>query len=84
MNLTIAAYSNIERGVTEITVVRLYQIAEILQTTAESFLSDVEQESYNHLKMSDQLALLDEKVNGLQHQFDVLRYDVDMLKLQQR
>jgi len=40
LGITVAAYSNIERGVTDITVTRLFQIAEILEISALRFLRD--------------------------------------------
>lgn len=39
LGLTVASYSNIERGVTDITISRLYEIAEILHTPIEAILS---------------------------------------------
>lgn len=38
LGLTVAAYSNIERGVTDITVSRLFQISDILGVTASSLI----------------------------------------------
>lgn len=38
LDLSIGAYSNIERGITDITVSRLYQIAEILNTSVFDLL----------------------------------------------
>ena len=39
LELSTGAYSNIERGITDITVTRLYRIAEILGTTVFELLS---------------------------------------------
>ena len=44
LGITVASYSNIERGVTELTVVRLFAISEILGVTVQSLLKLEEQE----------------------------------------
>ena len=38
LGLTVASYSNIERGVTDITITRLFEIARILQVKIENIL----------------------------------------------
>lgn len=38
IGLTVAAYSNIERGITDISITRLFQIAEVLKVNPFSFL----------------------------------------------
>ena len=38
LGLTVASYSNIERGVTDITITRLFEIARILQVKATDFI----------------------------------------------
>lgn len=46
LGLTVASYSNIERGVTDITITRLFEIARILQVKIENIL-DLESPSQN-------------------------------------
>ncbi len=46
LGLTVASYSNIERGVTDITITRLFEIARILQVKIENIL-DLENSSQN-------------------------------------
>ena len=46
LGLTVASYSNIERGVTDITITRLFEIARILQVKIENIL-DLENPSQN-------------------------------------
>lgn len=46
LGLTVASYSNIERGVTDITITRLFEIARILQVKIENIL-DLENTSQN-------------------------------------
>ena len=52
LGLTVASYSNIERGVTELTVVRLYAISEILGITVQSLLKLEEEQPYGVLQDS--------------------------------
>ena len=52
LGLTVASYSNIERGVTEITVVRLYAISEILGVTVQYFLKLEDEQPYGVLQDS--------------------------------
>jgi transcriptional regulator with XRE-family HTH domain len=52
LGLTVASYSNIERGVTELTVVRLYAISEILGVTVQYFLKLEEEQPYGVLQDS--------------------------------
>ncbi len=84
LNLTVAAYSNIERGVTDITVTRLCQITAILNCKPEELLSEDEQfaepERQNYLALSDQIILLNGQLSILQQQFSALRSEVDELK----
>ena len=46
LGITVASYSNIERGVTELTVVRLYAISEILGVTVQYLLKIDEELPY--------------------------------------
>ena len=52
LGITVASYSNIERGVTELTVVRLYAISEILGVTVLSLLRLDEEQPYGFIQDS--------------------------------
>ena len=52
LGITVASYSNIERGVTELTVVRLYAISEILGVTVQSLLRLEEEQPYGFIQES--------------------------------
>jgi transcriptional regulator with XRE-family HTH domain len=84
LNLTVAAYSNIERGVTDINITRLYEIAEILKTTPIELLSDNNYLSDNnnvYLKgMSSQISFLSQQMNLLQQQFLALQSELNTIK----
>lgn len=42
LELTVASYSNIERGVTDITITRLYQLAKLLNVSVLFLLDEIE------------------------------------------
>lgn len=80
LGLTNAAYSNIERGVTDITVTRLFQISRILDKDAVDLLglenlSNVAEDgnSYKNgfgeqvMALSQQVALLQARVDALEN-----------------
>jgi transcriptional regulator with XRE-family HTH domain len=61
LNLTVASYSNIERGVTDITITRLFEIAKILDVKID-YLLDLEQ---NHTTPTIQALLTKQKMTLL-------------------
>jgi len=86
LNITVAAYSNIERGITDISVTRLYQIAGILELFIEDLLttelplveeSSVQNDSSN---ISQQLYMLIQEVQSLKIKTDLLEKEVLLLK----
>ena len=84
LNLTVAAYSNIERGVTDVNITRLYAIAEILNTTPVELLSDVsgfaepKNERYNNI--TSQISMLSQQLTLLQQQFNSLQSEMNTIK----
>lgn len=61
LNLTVASYSNIERGVTDITITRLFEIAKILDVKID-YLLDLEQ---NHTTSTIQALITKQKMTLL-------------------
>lgn len=84
LNLTVAAYSNIERGVTDINITRLTQISHLLGTTPSAMLSEDNMVSdavdYNYNTMSSQVSILSQQLNVLQQQFHSLQTEIAVLK----
>jgi transcriptional regulator with XRE-family HTH domain len=88
LNITVAAYSNIERGITDISVTRLYQIAGILDLLIEDLLhSEISiAEEANHLvnysanNFSQQLYMLIQEVQSLKTKTDQLEKELTRLK----
>ena len=84
LNLTVAAYSNIERGVSEVNLTRLSDIARILGTTPVDLLTDepVVNDSgmiYNNT-LNQQMLLLIQQMTMLQQQIEALQREVNALK----
>jgi len=86
LDFTIASYSNIERGVTDITVTRLFQIATILDTDVidllglKSFANTTEDDLIYKNALGEQLILLSQQVGVLQLKIDQLENEVLSLK----
>ncbi|MBL0911430.1 MAG: helix-turn-helix transcriptional regulator [Bacteroidia bacterium] len=85
LGITVAAYSNIERGVTDITVTRLFQIAEILEMSALRFLRDEgpyviteDEKLYNPIDRSS--GEIVQVIRQLQQQLYDLQKEVDALR----
>jgi transcriptional regulator with XRE-family HTH domain len=88
LNITVAAYSNIERGVTDISVTRLYQIAGILELHIEDLLhldasfveESTQQDEYTSLNSSQQLYMLIQEVQTLKTKTGLLEKEIELLK----
>ena len=78
LGITVAAYSNIERGITNITITRLFEIAEILKTTPAKLLE------YDTNNLSDSANIyfqgVSSQINFLNQQMNILRQEVTALK----
>jgi transcriptional regulator with XRE-family HTH domain len=87
LNLTVAAYSNIERGVSEINLTRLSDISRILGTTPVELLSEdlhmKEPDIQYQSNVNQQLLLMMKQLELFQHQLETLQREVDLLKKQQ-
>ncbi|ASS50811.1 MAG: hypothetical protein A3D31_14770 [Candidatus Fluviicola riflensis] len=84
LNLTVAAYSNIERGVSDINLARLSDIARILDTTPIELLSDdlIVREPNLHYQnnINQQLLLMMKQLELFQNQLDALQQEIILLK----
>lgn len=89
LGITVAAYSNIERGVTDISVSRVYQIAAILGVNPFSLLvelkDDVMNDSMNPLdgyssSLTQQVYMLIQQVQQLNSRIDQLDRKVALNK----
>lgn len=87
LDLSIGAYSNIERGKTELSVARMYRIAKILKIDPLRLL-DVQAKSTNelneapqeYLPVQKQLNKLSEKIAEFQVVIENQRKEIDYLK----
>ena len=88
LGLTVAAYSNIERGITDITVSRLTQISEILKKDISEFLGLQTEGPVNEPPLiyqntlAQQLLLLSQQVSAIQVQLGKL--ETDFRKLEEK
>lgn len=85
LQITVAAFSNIERGVTDISVTRLIQIAGILGVDPASFLesknSNLEEDRGKYESVvSQQLNFIMQQLNSHQAQMEKLQKEVALLK----
>ena len=89
LGITVAAYSNIERGVTDISVTRVYQIAAILNISPLSLLieqkEDLMQDSSNPSEgysssLTQQVYMLIQQVQQLSSRVDQLDHEVALMK----
>lgn len=84
LNLTVAAYSNIERGVSEINLTRLSDIARILGTTPVELLSEDlhvrEPDMQYQSNVNQQLLLMMKQLELFQHQLETLQREVEQLR----
>jgi transcriptional regulator with XRE-family HTH domain len=83
LGITVAAYSNLERGVSEISVSRLYIIAELLKRSPQWFLEESENtnsvsdsatgNNYEHTDpLSEQLYRLIQEMQELKNRMAIL------------
>jgi transcriptional regulator with XRE-family HTH domain len=85
LNLTVAAYSNIERGITGINLERLYQLSEIFNISIAEMLQEaqtVKEPNYyeNSNTTSVQLSILTQQLSILQQQVNALQAEMFSLK----
>jgi transcriptional regulator with XRE-family HTH domain len=88
LGLSVGAYSNIERGKTEISVLRLYRLAKIFKTSPVSLLDipatkkqdEVNDVSTEYTTVRKELNNLNEKVGELQVIIDNQKKEINYLK----
>lgn len=84
LNLTVAAYSNIERGVSEVNLTRLSDIARILGTTPVDLLTDEPVVNDNgptyQNTLSQQMLIMMQQMQLFQQQLEALQREVTALR----
>lgn len=85
LNLTVAAYSNIERGVSEINMTRLADIARILGTTPVDLISEEslmmrEPDLHYQNNVNQQLLLMMKQLEMFQKQLESMQREIDSMK----
>ncbi len=84
LGITVAAYSNLERGVTEITVKRLYQIAKILKLDPHDLLEEDQAKSEGLSHDHGDSSALSQQLFMLIQEVERLKSDVQNLKEQHK
>ena len=88
VGLTVAAYSNIERGITDISITRLIQIATILNVNAISFMNN-DNEYFNEIipplennqsSLTQQVFMLIQQNQQLNTRIEILEREISSLK----
>ncbi len=74
LGITAAAYSNLERGVSDISITRLFQVARILNQTPQWFIEE--------MNSSKDLFKMDVRELNVQHDLLILQKEVAFLKQQ--
>ena len=82
IGLTVAAYSNIERGITDISITRLFQIAEVLKANPFSFLKNENEYLINDVSKQNETfqSSLTQQVFMLIQQNQTLNTRVELLE----
>lgn len=84
LNLTVAAYSNIERGVSEINLTRLSDICRILDTTPVEMITEdlhmKEPDMQYQNNVNQQLLLMMKQLEMFQKQLEALQAELEALK----
>ncbi len=84
LNLTVAAYSNIERGVSEINLTRLSDICRILDTTPVEMITEdlhmKEPDMQYQTNINQQLLLMMKQLELFQKQLETLQAELEALK----
>ena len=89
LGITVAAYSNLERGVTEISINRLFKIAELLKVPVSVFLTvetenntpkiDTSNSSISDKYISQQLYLVIQEVKHLTDEMKKMKEQIESL-----
>lgn len=88
LGITVASYSNIERGVTDITVTRLFAISKILDVTASGLIDesiyikkDISNEPFGNYQNSTTIQLLEISQQLNHQQKEIERLTNELIKL---
>jgi transcriptional regulator with XRE-family HTH domain len=82
LGITAAAYSNLERGVSDISITRLFQVARILNQTPQWFIEemtsskDLFKADIQELNVQHDLLILQKEVSFLKQQIQVIQSEL--------
>jgi transcriptional regulator with XRE-family HTH domain len=74
LGITAAAYSNLERGVSDITISRLFEVSRILSKTPQWFIEEMSSSNDNYDKNLVE--------SGMKHDLIILQKEMEFLKHQ--
>lgn len=86
LDITVATYSNIERGVTDITVTRLIQISHLLGMNPADFLPEdatkivAEPTEIYQTSITQQLFIIMQQIQSQQKQLESLQQEINAIK----
>ncbi len=82
LGITAAAYSNLERGVSDITISRLFEVSRILKKTPQWFIDEVSsstdliESSFVESGMKHDLLILQNEMEFMKHQLAHLQFQL--------
>ena len=82
LGITAAAYSNLERGVSDITITRLFQVSRILKQTPQWFIDEISsstdlfESNFIESGMKHDLLILQNEMEFLKHQFAHMQFQL--------
>lgn len=82
LGITAAAYSNLERGVSDITISRLFEVSRILKKTPQWFIDEVAsstdlfESSFVESGMKHDLLILQNEMEFMKHQLAHLQFQL--------
>jgi transcriptional regulator with XRE-family HTH domain len=74
LGITAAAYSNLERGVSDISITRLFDVSRILNRTPKWFVEDAQSD--------DEFSDSDFTQTSMKHDLEILQKEIEFLKMQ--
>ncbi len=91
LGITVAAYSNIERGITDVSVSRVFQIAEIFDVPAAQLIEEQVKDIVNEpsstgnytSSLTQQVYMLIQQVQQLTSRLDLMEEELSLLKKNQ-
>ncbi len=90
LEITVAAYSNIERGVTDISVTRLFQISAILDVTPQNIITLTDHSTYrfedieNNYADAGNIELFKNQLTQMHEKLFLLEQKIEQLEFELR